>query len=264
MNTGENFKPPVLLIHGMWGTAVAMTEVKAAFEEQGYKVEALTLPFHQAKPTYDKAAKARLARASLQDYVDFIIARMRSYEVAPILVGHSMGGLLAQLVAERAPCEKVILLSSAAPGGINGWSWSMIRTLGRNLLLFPLWRRVTQLRLGNVRYGIANTQSTATQQQILQLSTYESGMATFQIGIGGLFPDGFSRVNADAVRCPVLVIGGSEDRITPMKIQQRIAAMYGQRAQLVEIPGTCHWTVGGSNFPKIRSAVFGWLENRAI
>ncbi|WP_201276849.1 alpha/beta hydrolase [Microbulbifer sp. ALW1] len=259
MNT-EHSKPPVLLIHGMWATSAVMQEVKAAFEEKGYAVEALTLPFHQPKSTYDKAGKARLARASLQDYVDFIVARIRALEVAPILVGHSMGALLAQLVAARVACHRLVLLSSAAPGGINGWSWSMIRTLGRNLLLFPLWRRVTQLRAANIRYGVANSQSAATQQQILELATYESGMATFQIGVGGLFRGGFSRVDTDAVRCPVLVIGGSDDRITPFKIQQRIAAMYGDRAQLIKIPGACHWTVAGSYFPKIRTVMFRWLD----
>ncbi|MFV8783249.1 alpha/beta hydrolase [Microbulbifer sp. SA54] len=260
MNTGNKPKPPVLLVHGMWATSAMLAELKTAFEEQGYDVEALTLPFHQEKSTYGKAEKARLARASLQDYVDFIISRVKSAAAPPILVGHSMGGLLAQLVAARVPCAKLVLLSSAAPGGINGWSWSMIRTLGRNLFLFPLWRRVTELRAGNIRYGIANTQSAAIQEQILALATYESGMATFQIGIGGMLPGGFSRVDAQAVRCPVLVIGGNKDRITPFRIQRRIAAMYGAQAQLVQIPGACHWVVGGTNFPAVCAELFGWLD----
>lgn len=138
----------------------------------------------------------------------------------------------------------------------------MVRTFGRNLFLFPLWRRVTEVRAANVRYGIANSQAPVVQQQILDLATYESGMATFQIGIGGLLPNGFSRVDARAVQCPVLVIGGTADRITPIKIQRAIARKYGSRAHLVELPGVCHWTIGGSNLPRIRSAIFNWLENK--
>ncbi|WGL17591.1 alpha/beta hydrolase [Microbulbifer bruguierae] len=261
MNRKDNLKPPVLLIHGMWGTAEAMREVGAAFSAEGYVVEALTLPHHAAKCGYDTAARARLARTRLQDYVDFIIARIKTLDAAPILVGHSMGALLAQLVAARVPCERLVLLSSAAPGGINSWSWSMIRTLGRNLLLFPMWLRVTELRADNIRYGVANSQSAATQQQILDMSTYESGMATFQIGVGGLLPGGFSRLDTRAIQCPILIIGGSEDRITPPGIQRRIAALYGGRARLVEIPGACHWTIGGTHFPEVRAAIFGWLAS---
>ncbi|WP_319004938.1 alpha/beta hydrolase [Microbulbifer aggregans] len=249
----------MVLIHGMWSTDVALSEVREAFEEKGYEVDAVCLPFHKAKAEYDKGDKARLARASLQDYVDFIVTRVAALEAPPILVGHSMGGLLAQLVAARVPVDKLVLLSSAAPGGINGWSWSVIRTLGRNLFLFPLWKHVTEIRASNIRYGIANSQSSAVQQHILDMATYESGMATFQLGVGGFFPSGFSRVDAEAVQCPVLVIGGAADRITPIKIQRGIAKKYASRAQLVELPGVCHWTVGGSNFPRVKFAMFRWL-----
>lgn len=262
MSTVDNAKPPVMLVHGMWSTAEALSELRQAFVEQGYVVHAPTLPFHMEKSAYTADDKARLARATLQDYVEFIIARVNALDTAPILVGHSMGGLLAQLVAARVPVDKLVLLSSAAPGGINSWSWSMVRTFGRNLFLFPLWRRVTEVRAANVRYGIANSQTQVVQQQILDLATYESGMATFQIGIGGLLPNGFSRVDARAVQCPVLVIGGTADRITPIKIQRAIARKYGSRAHLVELPGVCHWTIGGSNLLRIRSAIFNWLENK--
>lgn len=263
MDTIDNNRPPVVLIHGMWSTAEALSEVRQAFEEKGYVVETFSLPLHKKKSEYDEADKARLARASLQDYVDFIVTRVRALGVAPILVGHSMGGLLAQLVAARVRVEKLVLLSSAAPGGINGWSWSVMRTFGRNLFLFPLWRRVTEVRAGNIRYGIANSQSAAVQQQILDMATYESGRATFQIGVCGFLPNGFSRVDARAVQCPVLVIGGTEDRITPIKIQRAIAKKYGERTHLVELPGACHWTVGGSYFPQVRAAIFNWLERSA-
>ena len=263
MNAVEHGKPPVVLIHGMWSTEEALSEVRQAFEAEGYGVHALCLPFHKNKADYDREDKARLARASLQEYVDFLVEKVKALEVAPILVGHSMGGLLAQLVAARVPVDRLVLLSSAAPGGINGWSGSMIRTLGRNLLRFPMWRSVTEVTAGNIRYGIANTQSAAIQTQITDLATYESGMATFQIGIGGLLPNGFSRINPRDVSCPVLVIGGMEDRITPIKIQRAIAKKYGARSQLVELPGTCHWTVGGSNFPKVRAAIFQWLDAKA-
>ncbi|MGY0613760.1 alpha/beta hydrolase [Vibrio sp. FJH11] len=262
MNIPDSTKPAVVLIPGMWSTGDTLSEVKQAFESHGYKVESLCLPEHKKKIEYDQADKSRLAKTSLQDYVDFIVAKVAAYDVAPILVGHSMGGLLAQLVAARAPVSKLVLLSSAAPGGINGWSWSVIRTFGRNLLIFPLWRKVTAVGERNVRYGIANSQSASVQAQIMENMTYESGMATFQIGVGGFFKSGFSRVDAQQVKCPILVIGGTEDRITPIKIQRAIAIKYGEQANLVELPGACHWTIGGSTLPRVTAVIFDWLNDQ--
>ncbi|MFN2359841.1 MAG: alpha/beta fold hydrolase, partial [Marinobacter sp.] len=107
-----------------------MSELREAFEQAGYRVEAPSLPLHVDKAGYDDDLRARLARTSLQDYVTFLIDRINQLEAPPILVGHSMGGLLAQLLAIRVPCAKLVLLSSAAPGGINSWSLSMVRTFG--------------------------------------------------------------------------------------------------------------------------------------
>ncbi|WP_198962643.1 alpha/beta hydrolase [Mangrovitalea sediminis] len=73
---------------------------------------------------------------------------------------------------------------------------------------------------------------------------------------------GPAAVAPDSIRCPILIIGGIADRITPIRIQRRIAQRYGDRCQLVEIPNCCHWTVGGRFFGEVRDAMFGWLEDQ--
>jgi len=66
-------------------------------------------------------------------------------------------------------------------------------------------------------------------------------------------------VNVDNIQCPILVIGGTADRITPISIQRKIVQRFGNMAQLKEIENCCHWTIGGQYFPKIRSTLFKWL-----
>jgi alpha-beta hydrolase superfamily lysophospholipase len=254
-------KPTVLLVHGMWSDQNTMHEVQNAFVEQGFPVEALCLPYHCTKAEHTLESKKQLAQTRLQDYVEYIIEQVRRQESPPILVGHSMGGLLVQLVAAQVPCSKLILLSSAAPAGINGLSLSVIRTLGRNMLRFPLWLKVTEVELNNVMYGIANSQGSEVQQDIYEHSTYESGMATFQITMGLVLGErSAAYVHSQNIQCPVLIIGGTSDRITPITIQRKIAERFGDRSLLVEIPGCCHWTVGGKYFPQIRSKIFNWLN----
>jgi alpha-beta hydrolase superfamily lysophospholipase len=261
MKPVDSEKPTVLLVHGMWSNQDTLKEVQDAFVEQGYATQALCLPYHYSKTEHTRASKEKLAHTRLQEYVEYIVERVKQESKPPIMVGHSMGGLLVQLVAAQVSCQRLILLSSAAPAGINGLSFSVFRTLGSNILRFPLWKSITEVKLKNIRYGLANSQSAAFQQEIYNSATYESGMATFQIAMGLLLRSrSASYVDTHKIQCPVLIVGGTADRMTPISIQHKIAESFGSRAQLVEIPSCCHWTVGGAYFSDIRAKIFKWLE----
>ncbi len=255
-------KSPVVLIHGMWSTPVVLAEIRSAFEEEGYVVHTPCLPYHEARNQFTEEKKQQLATASIEQYVDAVLAYLADLGVPVILAGHSMGGLIAQLVAAKTACEKLILISSAAPAGINSLSWSALRTFGRNLFKFPIWKLTTNLLLKNIQYGIANTQSPAVQRDIIQKSTFESGRVSWQISMWFLYRKPPTKVAYDKVHCPVLVIGGTEDKITPGNIQRKIATKYPGRAQLILLPGVCHWTIGGSFFPLIKAKMFAWLQEQ--
>ncbi|WP_051146627.1 alpha/beta hydrolase [Marinobacter daepoensis] len=255
-------KPPVLLIHGMWSDANTLHEVTSAFEESGYTAQAVTLPYHCPRARHTATSRNALAATRLQDYVACVLEQVQQLDAPPILVGHSMGGLIAQLVAARVPCERLILLSSAAPAGINSIRWSVLKTLGRNLFHFPLWKRLTALSKANIRYGIANAQPPSIQEEIEATSGYESGFVTVQMTLGSLTRRVFSRIEPEKLTCPTLIIGGTEDRITPIKVQRRIAQHYRNQPELIEIPGCCHWTIGGAFFPEVRKAMFYWLATK--
>lgn len=251
--------PDVVIVHGMWSTPEALSDLRAHFEWRGYRVHTPALPFHRPKPQMDEAAKRGLKKSGVGTYVAAVRKVVETLEQPPILIGHSMGGLIAQLVAQHCEIRRLILISSAAPAGINAWSWSVLRTFGHNLFRFPLWKTLTELKPGNVRYGIANTQTPAVQDDIFRQTTYESGLASFQIGMWFLFRRPPTRVEPANIRCPVLLIAGLEDRITPFRIQKRIAALYGERATLIELTGVCHWTIGGHAFPVVVGHLDRWL-----
>ncbi|KZY28179.1 MULTISPECIES: alpha/beta hydrolase [unclassified Oleiphilus] len=259
--------PPVVLIHGMWSTPDILDELKDAFEQQGYPVLVPRLPLHYPKNKLCEDKRRSLARLGIEDYVASLKQDINKFTRAhsnqsPILVGHSMGGLLAQLLAQALPCSQLILISSAAPAGINASSWSVLKTFGHNLLKFPLWRSYTNLLLRNIQYGIANTQSADIHKQLTQASTFESGRVTTQLSMWFLFRKPPSKVDYQSVSCPVLVIGGTEDKITPIKIQHKITRKYGSSASIKVIEGACHYTVGGSFFPQIRESIFTWLDTK--
>jgi len=252
-------KSCVVLIHGMWSTPTVFDEMKAFFIKLGYQVHTPSLPHHLPKQDMSEHMLEQLAKVSFEVYVESILQFVDSLNSRIILVGHSMGGLIAQAVASRRDCQGLILLSSAAPAGINGWSWSVIRTFGKNFFKFPLWRTTTELSFNNIRYGVANSQSTAIQEEITQMATYESGRVTWQLGMWFLYKKPKNFVDFEQTKCPILIIGGDQDKITPIKIQQRLKAKYNQRATLKVIANACHWTVKGRFFETISQSINDWL-----
>lgn len=256
---------PVVLIHGMWSTPDVFKELKHFFENEGYEVFTPRLPFHYPMQEMDKEAKVGLKQSGIDDYVNAVSDVINSLDKKPIVVGHSMGGLLAQLIAAKHECERLILLSSAAPAGIHSWSWSVIRTLGHNLFKFPLWKSITTMHLKNIQYGVANSQPQEIQKELASEITLESGRASWQIAMWFLYKNPRTTVDTSNTNCPVLVIGGTEDKITPIKIQRQIAEEYAHKATLSEIRNACHWTIGGTFFPQVSQTMLDWLnKNSAI
>ena len=256
---------PVVIVHGMWSTGDTLHELKESFELQGYTVHTPSLPLHMPLAEHTDETKNKLARTSIREYADFVCDFIESLDEKPILVGHSMGGLVSQLAASRVAVEQLLLISSASPAGINSWSWSVIKTFGHNLFKPQLWKQTTDLRPASIQYGIANTQSGDIQADIASDATFESGRASNEIGLWFFFRNPPTRVDYQKINCPVLVLSGLEDKITPSKIQRKIHANFvkhGNNATLKLLPGVCHWTIGGSNLNNVCTELFTWISNQ--
>jgi pimeloyl-ACP methyl ester carboxylesterase len=90
----------------------------AAFEQRGFTVHTPTLRHHEL-PLHEGATK--IARLSLRDYADDLVALVETLESPPLLVGHSTGGLLVQLVAARTRHLGMVAAcpGAAGPSGAN-------------------------------------------------------------------------------------------------------------------------------------------------
>lgn len=254
--------PPVVLIHGMWCTPEVLSPLKQLFEQRGHPVLVPRLPFHYPRTQIGREQRKALQKMGIAEYLEALQKELKKeladLQEAPLIVGHSMGGLLAQLMASRMPCAGLVLLAPASPAGINAWSWSMIRTFGTNLLRFPQWKQLTRLSQANVRYGIANCQPGAVQTRIAEQAVYESGRASWQIGMWFLYRKPTSRVDYAAIRCPVFFAVGEQDRITPRQMGLRNARRLPNCTTHV-LPNCCHWLIEGAALAQLSVVLQPWL-----
>ncbi len=249
-------KPPVIMIHGGFCGPWAWDNFAARFRAAGYEVTTPALRHHDG----DKPAQA-LATTSLIDYAADLESLIAAMKTPPILIGHSMGGLLAQMLAARQGIAGAILLAPSAPWGVPPSTLFEIGTAQTMMLQVGFWTAILE-----PNFDIASAHSLdrfpkEQRKQIFERFLPESGRATFEVLHWGLDMRRSSEVNARKVQCPMLLLTGSADRISPPGTVERIAALYNGRARCEIVPGMSHWLISEPGWETVCDRSLAWLDD---
>ena len=248
----------VFMIHGMWGGPFYWANYRRVLEARGWRCIATTLPFHDVDP--DAPPDPRLGRTSLLDYAAALEREIDALGELPILIGHSMGGLLAQMLCARGKARAAALLAPASPAGIIALTPSVLKSFMPMLLRWGFWRRPMRQPFATAVYSMLHLLPPEEQRSTYARFVYESGRAAYEIGFWPLDLRHASRIDAAAVTCPLLVLTGREDRITPVHVVRRVARRYGTRATCREFDRHAHWLVGEPGWEAIAGELAEWLE----
>lgn len=238
---------PILFIHGAFTRASRWQPWVGYFSSLGYSCHAVSLPAH------DPPDPARLAGLTFTDYVAAMCAEVARFGTPPILVGHSMGGLIAQHVAAATTCAALVLVSSAPPWRPGATRWSLPYTF-TYFLGVAAGRPIRANRKAALEL-VLHDLPPEDQAALVPDFAYESGKAyrTMVLGRAPMAPG--------AVRCPVLCVSGGDDRVLRPKDGRSLAAFYG--ADHLVFPGQGHSLVARSTVDTIAGAVGRWIADRA-
>ena len=236
---------PLLLVHGMWGGSWYLRNYLYAAAQDGWSAWALNLRGHGgSRPVPD------LGTVSVLDYVQDVRDCLSRLGEA-VVIGHSMGGLIAQKVAEGGGVRAAVFMTSAAPRGILVLRWPVLTRMA-----FYLWAMA-----GNRSFGVSARDANALllnrlaperQAWAFPQLGLESGRAARELAFGGI------AVEAGRVQCATLVVGAEEDRITPATVQRQIARRYGSEYQ--EARGHGHMLMLEDGWERPFKDVLAWLE----
>lgn len=248
----------VVLIHGMWCRGDHLAPVADGLREAGYRCHLLTLPFHDGPP--DQPVPG-LGVASVLDYADFCQGAIDQLKLGapPILVGHSMGGLIAQMLAARMPVAAAVLLTPAAPAGVFGVNRRTLTVFWRRLLTWGFWRKPHRLADDQVRAYALNHLDAVQADAILSTLGFESGRALFELAAWPVDTRRAAAVDAAAVQCPVYVVGAEDDWLTPPSVVRAVANRYPQATLRIDA-GRGHWVIDDSQTPAMVADIAAWLD----
>lgn len=252
----------VVLIHGNWSRGQQLAPARAAFEERGYTAHTPTLRHHEL-PMHEGARE--VASLSLRDYTDDLVTFVKSLDSPPLLVGHSMGGLLAQLVAARTRHAGLVAACPAPAAGILGTTRTNLRmSLPWFLRPRPWANAVKPPNSEKFRRWIANRQTDDVAREIHSQLVCESGRVNCEMLLAAVKLSKATVVDFAAVTGPVLVMGGECDRIVPAGVVRQTAARYRYGAYVV-IPHSDHMVFSGAALTVTMAHIDNWIgENHVL
>jgi pimeloyl-ACP methyl ester carboxylesterase len=254
---GGSKKPPMLFIPGYFASAWVYESYLPFFAERGYAGFALNLRGREGSTL---PSGAMLGRVSINDFIDdarqvarWLIDRLGR----PVVVGHSMGGLIAQKLGEEGLARALVLLSPAPPRGISVMSGLLFRrqlrylpALLRSKPVVPRWKDMRELVLNH----LPETEQRKTFERFVS----DSGRAGREMSLRSIKVDA-DRVGANG--CPVLVVTSDDDRFIPAHVAQRIAQRYHAPVYMARGHGHLMLREPGWNEPA--AFIASWLEREA-
>lgn len=203
--------PPLLLVHGMWSRPSAFGRLIPELEAAGIRTRAPALPYHdipRGSPPPPELGTVRLA-----DYVAAIEAEVRALAQPAVILGHSLGGLIAQLVAARTGAAGLILLATAPSASARAISLAQLMTLRRVTARWGWWKSPTLLDAASARAGVMNGVSEAETREAVADLTWDSGAVLAQLSAPFLDRTRGAAVDYARLTMPALVLFGMQDRI---------------------------------------------------
>jgi non-heme chloroperoxidase len=236
---------PVVFIHGLWLLPSSWEPWAALFEEAGYV--ALTPDWPEDPETVEgaRAEPEVLAKKTLKQVADHTTEIVDALDKKPAVIGHSTGGLLAQMLAGRGLSAATVAIDPGVFRGVLPLPGSVLKGVGP-FLVNPLTRkRAITLTFDQFKYGWANALDEQEAKELYEtFHVAGSGISLAQMGNANLNPWTEAKVDTkNPDRGPLLIIDGEKDHTVPWAIAN--AAYKRQRrnpgvTEIVKVPNRGH------------------------
>jgi pimeloyl-ACP methyl ester carboxylesterase len=211
---------PVVFIHGLWLLPSSWANWVDFFNEAGY---APLTPDWPGDPETVEEARANpdvLAKKTLKQVADHTTDIIDALDKKPVIIGHSTGGLVAEMLAGRGLSAATVAIDPGVFRGVLPLPASVLKGVGP-LLVNPLTRgRAITFTFDQFKYGWANALDEKEARDLYD--TYHvagSGIALVQMGNANLNPWTEAKVNTkNPDRGPLLIIDGEKDHTVPWAI----------------------------------------------
>lgn len=262
MNTSKT----IVLIHGLWVTPLSWEHFRLYYERLGYQVLAPAWPGIEGSVADMRRDPSSLNGVGAAEVVAHYASIIRNLPEPPIIVGHSYGGVITQILIDQGLGAAGVVIDSVPPKGI------IVLPLSTNLALLPALMKLGTYR-GTFLFTFeqwwrvfANTLTESEARAAYERQAIPaSGRSIFQAALANLTPRATTTVNfRNSDRAPLLVIGGGKDVIMPAALSRKIFRKHSASPCVTsykEFPGRSHYIIAESGWEEVAEYAFTWAES---
>jgi pimeloyl-ACP methyl ester carboxylesterase len=259
----------IVLIHGLWMTPLSWEHWSERFAAAGHQVLAPAWPGMEDRTVEslraDTTAYQRLGVTEIADHYDGII---RKLERPALIMGHSFGGLVTQILLDRGLGAAGVAIHPAPPRGIYVTPPSSLRVAFAALRSPANRHRAVMLSERQFHYAFCNTQSEAESKVVYdRYAVPGPGRTLFQAGLANFNPGAATKIDFhNGTRAALLILGGGEDHTVPAATTRRNYKLQSKSAAVTEYreyPDRSHYTVGLEGWEAVADHALEWAVAQA-
>lgn len=254
----------IVFVHGMFMTPLCWEHWLIRFQGKGFRCLA------PAWPGRDKSVEAlrashpdkELGRLTLTQVVEHTAGIIAALDEKPVVIGHSMGGLVTQILLQRGLAVAGVAIDSAPPGGVFTFKWSFLKANWPMISPFVSRYAPRQMPFEDFQYAFVNTLPLALQSAAYDRYVVPESRMVPRDSLGAIGKIDFKKPHP-----PLLLTAGSDDNIIPASLNRTNHAKYRRSASVTdfkEFKGRTHFIIGQDGWEEVADYVLDWLNRNGI
>jgi pimeloyl-ACP methyl ester carboxylesterase len=250
----------ILFITGAFVSHHCWDEWRAYYENNGYKTIAPPWPGKEDDPKTIRAAQPNngIASIRLADLINHYASIIAGLPEKPILIGHSLGGLLTQIFINRGLAASGIVIHSLAPKGIIPTQISFYRSTSKALGFFTSTRKAYLMSFSKWQYAFTNGMPLNAQQKGYEKFAIPESKLVLRDCLSNTAKIDFTKPHA-----PLLFIAGSTDHCIPASLNKTNADRYKAPDSIVTyklFEGRNHFVLGQPTWKEEAAYILNWIN----
>ncbi len=254
----------VVFIHGMFMTPLCWEGWVAYFETRGYSCSAPAWPGRNdpVETLRSRHPDPKLGRLTLAAVVEHYSKIIQAMSEKPVLIGHSMGALVVQLLLQQGIATGGVAIDSAPPAGVSTAQWSFLKANFPMINPFISDSQPRRMPFQAFQYAFVNSlplekQKAAYERYVVPESRRVPRQSLTSVG----------RIDFKKPHPPLLLVAGSDDHIIPAVLNRTNARRYKASPSITDIkefPGRVHFIIGQEGWEEVADFILAWMKEKGL